>query len=74
MKYIWPILLVFIVFTGCAIVKIPLFPSPQGLEEQVLEGEGNAKILLLDISDVISDKKKAGGIGFRQRASLVARI
>jgi len=74
MKYTWPILLVFIVFTGCAIVKIPLFPSPQGLEEQVLEGEGQAKILLLDISDVISDKKKANGIGFRQRASLVARI
>jgi len=74
MKYTWPILLVFIVFTGCAIVKIPLFPSPQGLEEQVLEGEGQAKILLLDISDVISDKKKTNGIGFRQRTSLVARI
>jgi len=74
MKYTWPILLVFIVFTGCAIVKIPLFPSPQGLEEQVLEGEGHAKILLLDISDVISDKKKANGIGFQQKTSLVARI
>jgi len=74
MKYTWPILLVFIVFTGCAIVKIPLFPSPQGLEEQVLEGEGHAKILLLYISDVISEKKKASGIGFRQKTSLVARI
>jgi protease-4 len=74
MKYTWPILLVFIVFTGCAIVRIPLFPSLQGLEEQVLEGEGQAKILLLDISDVISEKKKASGIGFHQKTSLVARI
>jgi protease-4 len=75
MKHLtWFLCVVFLVVAGCAIVKIPLFPSPQGLEEQVLEGEGHAKILLLDISDVISDKKKANGIGFRQRASLVARI
>ena len=75
MKHVtWFLCVVFLVVAGCAIVKIPLFSSPQGLEEQVLEGEGHAKILLLDISDVISDKKKANGIGFRQRASLVARI
>jgi protease-4 len=74
MKYTWPILLVFIVFAGCAIVKIPLFTSPQGLEEQVLEGDGQAKILLLNISNVISEKKKANGIGFQQKASLVDRI
>lgn len=75
MKYMtWLLCIVFLIATGCAIVKIPLFLSPQGLEEQVLEGDGQAKILLLDISNVISEKKKANGIGFQQKASLVDRI
>jgi protease-4 len=74
MKYIWPILLVAIVFTGCAIVTIPLFPSERGLQERVVEGEGTAKILLVDISAVISEKEKSKGLGLGTEASLVARI
>ena len=74
MKYVWPILLVVIVFTGCAIVTIPLFPSEKGLQERVLEGEGKAKILLVDISAVISEKKRSKGLGLDTGASLVARI
>ncbi len=74
MKYIWPILLVAIVFTGCAIVTIPLFPSERGLQERVVEGEGTAKILLVDISAVISEKEKSKGFGLGTEASLVARI
>jgi len=74
MKYVWPILLVVIVFTGCAIVTIPLFPSEKGLQERVLEGEGKAKILLVDISAVISEKKRSKGLGLGAEASLVARI
>jgi protease-4 len=74
MKYIWPILLVVTVFTGCAIVTIPLFPSEKGLQERVLEGEGTAKILLVDISAVISEKEKSKGLGLGTEASLVARI
>ena len=74
MKYIWPILLAVIVFTGCAIVTIPLFPSERGLQERVLEGEGKAKILLVDISSVISEKEKSKGLGLGTEASLVSRI
>jgi protease-4 len=74
MKYIWPILLVVTVFTGCAIITIPLFPSERGLQERVLEGEGTAKILLVDISAVISEKKRSKGLGLGTEASLVARI
>ena len=74
MKYIWPILLVASVFTGCAIVTIPLFPSEKGLQERVVEGEGTAKILLVDISAVISEKEKSKGLGLGTEASLVARI
>ena len=70
----WFICLLFIIFTGCAVVQIPLFPSMQPLEEKVLEGKGEAKILLLDISGVISEKKESKGIGLSQKISLVARI
>jgi protease-4 len=75
MKYMnWFICLVFFIITGCAIIQIPLFPSMQPLQEKVLEGEGEAKILLLDISGIISEKKESKGLGFLQKISLVARI
>jgi len=74
MKYIWPILLVVTLFTGCAIVTIPLFPSEEGLQERILEGEGTAKILLMDLSAVISEKEKSKTLGLGTEPSLVARI
>jgi len=70
----WSICLIFIILTGCAVVQIPLFPSTQPLEEKVLEGKGQAKILLLDISGIISEKKESKGLGSSQKISLVARI
>ena len=73
-KLNWSIYLLFIILTGCAVVQIPLFPSVQPLEEKVLEGKGQAKILLLDISGIISEKKESEGLGLSQRISLVARI
>jgi len=75
MKYMkCSICLIFIILTGCAVVQIPLFPSMQPLQEQVLEGKGQAKILLLDISGIISEKKESKGLGFSKKISLVARI
>jgi len=70
----WSIFLLFIILTGCAVVQIPLFPSTQPLEEKVLEGKGQAKILLLDISGIISEKKDSKGLGSSQKISLMARI
>ena len=75
MRYIkWSICLVFLIVTGCAFISVPLFPPVQPLQEQVLEGEGEAKILLLDISGTITEKRSSGGLGLRQKASLVTRI
>ena len=73
-RIIWSTLAVLCIVTGCAIVTIPLFPSERGLQERVLEGEGKAKILLVDISAVISEKKRSKGLGLGTEASLVARI
>ena len=69
--------LVAIFLSGCAIINVPLFTPTQSLKERVLEGEGNRKILLLDISGIISEKK-GGSIGsivrLREQASIVANI
>jgi len=75
MKYIrWFICLLCIILTGCAYIKVPVYPSLQPFEETVLEGRGEKKILLLDISGVISEKKESTGLGLRQKASLIDRL
>jgi protease-4 len=70
----WFVFLLCIVLSGCAVVQMPLFPSVKPLEETVLEGKGKTKILLLDISGIISEKKKSEGLGLSQKISLVARV
>jgi protease-4 len=53
---------------------MPLIPSTQPLREKTVDGEGKEKILLLDISGVISDKKRTSGLGFREQISMVAEV
>jgi len=60
--------------TGCAFVNVPLMSPPQPLEEQVLEGEGAKKILLLDISGTISEQEKSGGLLGRPSSSMISLI
>lgn len=61
-------------FSGCAFVNVPLIPPPSPLAEQVLEGDGTKKILLLDISGTISEQEKSGGLLGRPSPSLVSLI
>lgn len=65
-----------ILFTlsGCAFVNVPLIPPPSPLEEQVLEGDGAGKILLLDISGTISEDEKSGGLLGRSTPSMASLI
>jgi len=44
------------------------------LEEETLEGEGRAKILLVDVSNVITDQPKRHAFGLIEEESTVARI
>jgi protease-4 len=55
---------------GCAFVNVPLFPSMGSLEEKVVDGEGRAKILLLDVTGVISEERRRGA-GFSDSPSMV---
>ena len=59
---------------GCAFVNVPLMPPPMPLEEQVLEGDGAGKILLIDISGTISEQGKSGGLLGRSEPSMVSLI
>lgn len=63
-----------LVCSGCAFVNVPLLPPPSPLAEQLLEGEGSRKILLLDISGTISEQEKSGGLLGRGAPSMVSQI
>ncbi len=63
-----------LVFSGCAFNDIRLFHSVQPLKEKVLKGKGEAKILMINVESLISEKKKSKGLGFAQRPSMVERI
>ncbi len=62
------------IFNGCAFVNVPLMPRPSPLEEQVVEGDGAKKILLLDISGTISEHEKSNGFMGGTSPSLVSLV
>lgn len=47
---------------GCSLVSIDLTPRIRPLEEQTVEGRGEAKILLMDFSGLISDEVGSGSL------------
>ena len=61
---------------GCSsIVSIDLQPRIRPLEEETVEGEGRDKILLLDLSGVLSDERVSLSLGSpAPRVPLVARV
>jgi len=61
-------------FSGCAFITIPLITPELPLKEKVISGQGRAKILLLDISGLITTEEEKELGGLRYRPSLVARI
>ena len=62
-----------IALSGCAFVTIPLFQGPQALQERALEGEGDDKILILDISGIISENNDSGP-SFQREPSMIEKI
>ena len=47
---------------GCSVVSIDLTPRVRPLEEETVEGSGDAKILLMDLSGFLSDEAPGGGL------------
>ena len=63
-------LLVFL--NGCANLEIPLLQPLGELRERTIEGDGQAKLLLMDITGFISEKERSGAL--RERPSMVAEV
>lgn len=61
------------ILAGCA-VYVPITAPTQPLEETTVSGEGKDKVLVVDITGLISDRKKRGPLRLSSRPSMVARI
>lgn len=59
---------------GCTFLKFNLSPSISPLKEKVVSGEGQNKVLLLDIRGVISNKKKRVFTGVEMDTGMVDRF
>ncbi|SNB48058.1 signal peptide peptidase SppA [Geobacter sp. DSM 9736] len=59
---------------GCAFVNVEMLRSASPLQERTVEGDGKAKILVLEITGVISEKDQSGGQLFEPKPSLVSHI
>jgi protease-4 len=63
--------------SGCVLVSgsfDPFSRQPKPLREHVVAGQGRAKILLVDVTRVISNESERGPFGLASRESVVARI
>ncbi|NOY45460.1 MAG: signal peptide peptidase SppA [Deltaproteobacteria bacterium] len=58
---------------GCAVIRVPMAPEPRVREVTVM-GEGPDKVLLLEVSGVISFRRPWAPPGFPRPASLPARV
>jgi protease-4 len=67
-----PVLLCLVLLAGC-IFNVSLVPQPGPLTEQAVSGEGRSKILLVDVSGLITGREKRGGLAGKT-PSTVARI
>src|SRR3972149_3175594 len=67
----WHLFLSVIVLSGC-IYNINLLPSVEPLQEKQVGGAGKDKIVLMDLSGIITEDEKAGA--FITEPSLVARM
>ena len=68
-------LIICFLFQGCISVDMSLMRPPSPLQEHVIEGKGQPKILLLDISGFISERSKGGNImDLKRKPSLVVQV
>jgi len=68
------LILIFVSVNGCAYFNVPLVTPTQPLQEKILEGEGTAKILLINVSGTISEQEKSKKLGLEEENSMVSVI
>lgn len=68
------LILLLVAFSGCTLFKINVTPSLGPLKEKTVSGEGDNKILLIDIKGLISNKKQVSALGVQTNVGLVDRV
>jgi protease-4 len=63
-----------VILNGCTLFNVHIVPSVKPLEEKVIEGEGESKLLLADITGFISEKEPGGISMVRDKPSTVAQM
>jgi len=63
-----------LLFSGCAYVNVSVIQPVTPLKEQVIEGKGQAKILLLNISGFISEIGRSDRLKLQHSPSLVSEV
>ena len=64
-----------LVFTsGCSFISISLSPATEPLRETTVSGRGKEKVLIIDISGIISEERRQGLAGLSEEPDMVARI
>ena len=63
-----------IISSGCSFISISLVPSVEPLKETTISGSGKDKILIIDVSGIISEEKRRGLAGLSDEPDMVARI
>lgn len=59
---------------GCAFVNVSLYQPALPLQETVIEGKGPGKVLLMDLSGVLTYEKEDKGDRLKEQVNLVARV
>jgi protease-4 len=60
--------------SGCAFVNVSLYQGAQPLKEKVIEGKGPGKVLVLDVSGVISYEDEDGAGPLKEHVGLVPTV
>ena len=62
------------VLSGCTFLKVSLTPEMQPLEEQVLSGAGRDKVLVLDLSGMITSERSSSSLSGASEIGMVPRL
>ncbi len=74
-KYVWLLIcLLPLSLVSCAFIEASLVQTPKPLKEGTISGTGEDKILLMDISGLITQEERGSVTGIKERPSLVSRI
>ena len=71
---VFRLLLVALFLAGCSVISIDFTPRIQPLREQTVEGTGAGKVLLMDLSGVISEEPLISLGAQAPRVSILARV